>query len=640
MLTENFIAGLKNPGITHIFLGDPLSDRDEKTVVEPGNIFSPGIASFGVFPVIQTEELVTDPSALLPEDLSWKFRDTPAWEPVIEADYRCGTVSVKHALGHFRDEKDGAVDINSITFESDCDTLCTLHLVLKGNGPAGGTLDSAAQTGQCVRINNRSELCFDTGFRFSYAPEEKDPFAVISIQAEIKAGTPHVIRFDVRHGCSVNQFRPRSNVEFPTAWRHALPALIECPDRDLVNTWNQCAYHIMAAMENGLPRIGAVNYPVFWMRDCVIVMRALDLMGRSDLGRIGNDYLAPLLFSGGFGAESDAPGEGIWSLVQHAVITNDTDWLSSVFSHIEKRAELLISMMNTDKTLRHDSADIMPRHRDNPEASLLCHPSEKGLIHGRMDWHSPDFYINSWAYAGLVHASRAADLVGERDKTDTWFRLAEQLESGVKKYLLSSFGNPRDAVITPYPCGLLAEDPVLAEAFRKWFCSTRLSKTGQRIAERLWTYFEAAQIHNAFILGLRNEAWTCLSGMLSDSAARGVSAYIEGTPSGNEFLPYGRPDGLNGWLDPENALGGNMPHNWTTAELINCIRDMFVLEKNGELLLGIGVPEAWLVPGNTFGVQNMPTSYGTVSYTAAVRKNGEIEIDYDGPEFWREVFSI
>jgi len=31
-------------------------------------------------------------------------------------------------------------------------------------------------------------------------------------------------------------------------------------------------FHMISAMEAGMPRIGAVNYPVFWLRDGVIML--------------------------------------------------------------------------------------------------------------------------------------------------------------------------------------------------------------------------------------------------------------------------------------------------------------------------------------------------------------------------------
>jgi hypothetical protein len=184
----------------------------------------------------------------------------------------------------------------------------------------------------------------------------------------------------------------------------------------------------------------------------------------------------------------------------------------------------------------------------------------------------------------------------------------------------------------------MMDDPDLKTAFENWYTVNRLTDDGKRNPEELWTYFEAAQIHNAFLLGMKNEAWISLSGMLRDSSAFGVSAYTEGKPDGNENLPYKNTEGLHGWLDREKAAGGNMPHNWTTAELINCIRDMFVREKDGQIILGTGVPDSWLKPGKSFSVQNMPTSKGTVSYSVKVNPDGCIDLEHSGPQDYTTAF--
>ena len=100
------------------------------------------------------------------------------------------------------------------------------------------------------------------------------------------------------------------------------------------------------------------------------------------------------------------------------------------------------------------------------------------------------------------------------------------------------------------------------------------------------------------------------------------------------MLPYRNDLGARGWLDPEHARGGNMPHNWTSAEMITCLRDMFVCERDGKLVLGLGAPQSWREPGNSYGVRGLPTDMGAVSYTVTWGSDGKPSVDYDGPEGW------
>jgi hypothetical protein len=292
-------------------------------------------------------------------------------------------------------------------------------------------------------------------------------------------------------------------------------------------------------------------------------------------------------------------------------------------------------MLNAAEPLRALCESRDPRCINTPSANLLCLPARNGLIHGRMDGHSPDFYINCWAQCGLRLAAWTARRVGADHEAERWARMAERLDERIRRHLLPGYGNPRDAIVTPYPTGALAEArEELGEEFAEWYRRNRLNPDGSRRPEPRWTYFEAAQAHNALLLGLREEAWTTVKGMLASEGPWDVSAYGEGEPGGGECLPYRNDLGRRGWLHPERAEAANMPHNWTSAELINALRDLFVVERRGRLVLGVGVPAAWIQPGARFGVHNMPTDRGTVSYEAVVRRDGRVEVAYEGPAEW------
>jgi hypothetical protein len=263
--------------------------------------------------------------------------------------------------------------------------------------------------------------------------------------------------------------------------------------------------------------------------------------------------------------------------------------------------------------------------------NIRCLPAKNGLVHGRMDWHSPDFYINAWAFAGLAGAAEAARRLGEQRLAQKWTAMAKELDARLARHLLPGFGNPRDPAAVPYPTGALGgHREALARRLAAWYRAERLHPDGSRKAEPRWTYFEAAQIHNALLLGLRDEAWINLAGMIASPGCWDVSAYIEGEPSGHEMLPFRNGEQGRGWLG-RHAAGGNMPHNWTSAEMITLIRDLFVTESDGELQIGVGVPESWLKPGSRFGVTDLPTDLGPVTYTVTVGKDGRPRLDYRGP---------
>ena len=659
MPTDQLLATLRttpNRGDTHVFLGDPLSDAADKTTVEPGNGFSPGVWTCGISVWVEAEGQLYSPD-LFPAELEWGFPDWDALPPVLEARFPAGdSITVSSRLGHLGGEGAEGADFLQVVVSAVLPGAGTLFLVIRDVGPAGGRVSSAAWNAHdsCLLLNGNLRLTAENPPAQCHIIPPGDGcdsyLAILEYDLALEAGQTLTLAFKTEHafsdrafGTEVPLLRPFAGVSVAAGlvrshgeWQQMLPACVFAPDPRIARVWERSAYHLLANMECGLPRIGAVNYPAWWMRDCVLALRAVDLIGRHDLARIGADHVAPLIFAGGFGAESDAPGEGIWALVRHAVMTGDDEWLARVFPHIERRVDWLHRMLTATVPIRAVAENRLPMYITNPANSIVCLPAENGLVRGRMDWHAPDFYINCWVHCGFAEAALAARRLEHDDLAEQWTAEAARLDDAIAEHLLPHYDNERDPVVTPHPTGALAgHREALRAKLGDWYRRNRLTPEGTRNPEKLWTYFEAGQIHNAMRLGLRDEAWVSLNGMLDDGAPWGVSAYNEGLPGDNEFLPYRNTAGMRGWLQPERAQAGNMPHLWTAAEMIALIREMFVREENGVLVLGTGVPAGWLMPGAHFGVDAMPTDFGPVTYSVTVGWDGEIGLQYSGPEAYR-----
>ncbi|MBD3319816.1 MAG: hypothetical protein GF350_01840 [Chitinivibrionales bacterium] len=643
-----------NKGRTHCFLGHPLSDGCDKTTVEPGNTFSPGVFTCGISLWIESAEGVFTPDLLPDSGVSWQFGEGDGMPPLVVSSYKAGhSTQVKHTLCHLGTQGSEGVDCNKV--EIDTTHACSAYIVIRDTGPAGGKLSDCQwdSSSGILTINKAIQLNVEQiPDQCSIIPPDEhcDSYTALLKYA---VESNEVIKFTSEHGWAskFSRFIPKKKPwasctvdkaleEARQQWDNALPAHVFAPDPRISRAWEQCAFHILSVMECGLPRIGGITMPVFWLRDGIIILRALDLIGRHDLARSSAHYLAPLYFSGGFGAESDAPGEGIWSLVSHAQMTNDTDWLKSVFYHIRHRVQLIQTMRTTDTILRLPAENREPQYLNTPDINILCLPSQNRLIHGRMDFHTPDFYINNWASAGMHKAAVAAAMIGENGLSKQWQAEADDLDNRIAEFLLPNFSNERDTVVTPYPAGnLTACRDALHDKFAQWYRTNRLTPSGERKPEPHWTYFEAAQIHNALLLGMKDECWKNLSGMFDDHEPWNMSLYVEGMAGRPQEYGRFRNDlGCRGFLSRTDALGGNMPHNWTNAELINLIRDIFVCDHDERLVLGPGVPDSWLKPGAQFGVSNMPTRFGKISYTVSVDTKGTLDLDYKGPDNYECAF--
>jgi len=66
---------------------------------------------------------------------------------------------------------------------------------------------------------------------------------------------------------------------------------------------------------------------------------------------------------------------------------------------------------------------------------------------------------------------------------------------------------------------------------------------------------------------------------------------------------------------------GDMPHSWAGADFLNLARTIFAWENGEQLVLGLGLDEAWLQRPEGVSVRNLPTHFGPISY--AVTASGE-----------------
>jgi hypothetical protein len=654
------ILATPNRGDFHIFLGHPLSDGCDKTVVEPGGAFSPGAWTCGISLWLLHDGTLVSPDTLSASDLRFTFADD-GLPPLLRSHWSAGPISVRVDQAHLNTEGSHGVDFARYTLSSPAPATVEAILVIRDLGPAGGPLRTLAWD----EIHNT--LTTDSGIRLTLLNRQASaqisttdspgsaasPLALLRIPLRLRSSEPTSIDLRVEHAFNNAPFAYLRDSRSPFAdlnvdsafasaranWQQQLPARLFAPDPRIESVWQRCAFHLMAAMECGLPRIGAINYPHFWMRDGVIVLRALDILGRHDLARLGAEHLAPLYFSGGFGAEADAPGEGIWALVQHALITQDTAFLRTIFPHLQARVDWIFRMLTARKPLREVGQNRIAFYTDIPGIDVVCLPSADGLIRGRMDWHSPNFYINCWACAGLLNAADAAQMIHRPELATLWREHGLELERALSAHLLPHYGNDRDPAVAPHPTGIYAGNVTeLKRRFTTHFRQHRLTPDGARKREPLWTYFEAASIHNAILLGYPELAWAALDGMLSDGPYE-VSAFVEGTAGGNECLPFRNGENRRGWLRPD-AVAGNMPHNWTSAEMLLLLRSIFVDDSDGELILGRGIPDAWLTPGSTFGVENLPTRLGVISYRATVDPDGKANLELSGASTYKPLFPV
>src|SRR5262245_59568531 len=88
-----------NRSAAHVFLGLPNSPEVCKTIVEPGNCFSPGVGTFGVSLWVYDHDrgALTAPEALPLGAFDWYFEE--GFLPVLWCEWDAGPVRVHTRLG-------------------------------------------------------------------------------------------------------------------------------------------------------------------------------------------------------------------------------------------------------------------------------------------------------------------------------------------------------------------------------------------------------------------------------------------------------------------------------------------------------------------------------------------------------------
>jgi len=76
---------------------------------------------------------------------------------------------------------------------------------------------------------------------------------------------------------------------------------------------------------------------------------------------------------------------------------------------------------------------------------------------------------------------------------------------------------------------------------------------------------------------------------------------------------------------------GDMPHTWVGSDFIRSALDIFAFERESDssLVIGAGIPEAWVRQSPGVRIRNLSTHYGRLSYT--MRANGNsVQLHIEG----------
>ncbi|HEX8420205.1 MAG TPA: discoidin domain-containing protein, partial [Sphingomonas sp.] len=372
--------------------------------------------------------------------------------------------------------------------------------------------------------------------------------------------------------------------------------------------------HVLMSRDGPALKPGTRSYDRSWIRDGAMMSDTLLRLGVVAPARAFADWYGGFLFDNGKvpccvdarGAdpvpENDSHGEYIHLVTQLYRYTGDRAALVRDWPRLDAARRYMEGLRQSERTAANTTPATRMRYGRLPPS--ISHEGYSAQAQYSL-WD--DF----WALTGYKDAAFAARVLGspeaaaiarQRDAFATDVHAA--IAASVKHFGIdfipgaTSLGDfdATSTTIALDPAGEQARlDPrLLANTFeRQW---RRAAGRSQPDAD--WADYTPYELRNvsAFVrLGWRSRANALLDAYMADR----------------------RPAAWNGWAEVvgrkprEIRFIGDMPHAWVASDFIRAALDLFAYERDGAIVLGGGIEEAWLT-GSGSTITGLRTSVGTV----------------------------
>ena len=398
---------------------------------------------------------------------------------------------------------------------------------------------------------------------------------------------------------------------------------IVVPDKNIQALIDSSIRNIWQAREikNGLPafQVGATCYRSLFIVDGAFILEAANLVGAGKDTRAGIAYT--LTFQkpdGGFEIlphYSKENGIVLWTCVRHAMLTQDKDWLRSIWPKLEKTVAFI-------QHLRQES------YQDkSPLNDGLMPP---GYVDGGINCSDQCEYSNVyWNLVGLKAIIAAARWLDKNDEAEAWQKEYDDFYATFRKAAdrdmkTDDHGNRCLPI-------LMTIDEKIRQSDPDWYIYCK----GQ------WTFCHGVypgqlfEKNDPLVKGnLDNLATYEKEGMITTTGwlTGGIWNYFasfyghallwqgEGQKAAEvlyAFANHASP--LLAWLEEQGLKNepvrenGDMPHNWASAEFIRLAVHLLALDRGREMHLFEGLPREWTRPGMITRLDGIATPFGPLT---------------------------
>lgn len=400
---------------------------------------------------------------------------------------------------------------------------------------------------------------------------------------------------------------------------------IQVPDPKIQSLLDSAIRNIWQAREikSGLPafQVGPTCYRGLWIVDGAFLLEAATILGAGDQARNGVAYELTYQKPDGrievmknFSKEN---GIVLWTCARHAQLTQDKDWLESIWPKLRGVAGHIRELRK--ETLANDS----------PLDDGLVPPGMPDGGIGGVHFEYTNVY---WNLLGLHAWIEAARWLGKLDEANAWQKEYDDFQAAFRKAAARDLGKDSN--------GNAYLPTLMGEAGRK-----ELPQRGQ------WAFCHAVYPGQIFdkqdplVLGnLKMLEATGREGMVYGTGwdATGIWNYFasfyahawlwqgngrKAAQSLYAFANHASP--VLNWREEQSLLGekfkkvGDMPHNWASAEFIRLAVHLLAIDRGDELHLFEGLPPEWTRPGMTTRLNGIATPFGPLTMELTISREGK-----------------
>jgi hypothetical protein len=367
------------------------------------------------------------------------------------------------------------------------------------------------------------------------------------------------------------------------------------------------------------PYPGAYTYKRFWFRDAAFLLYAMLSVGLKErVGHAISQFNERQTLAGFYHSQEgewDSNGQVLWLLGRYTELTGQ-----SLQGHWAKAIRKAVHWIRR-KRLSGDGGEL--------HDGLM--PAGFSAEHlGNNDYYYWDDY---WSVAGLDAAENLMAVLGDdaearacRDEAAS-FRAAIAASLDRSRHIRDTNAIPASphrrmdagaigSLAAGYPLQLLSPDDPELLATVDWLhenCMFNGAFFQEMIHSGLNAYLtlHMAQI---YLRAGRDEYWPL------------VQAVADMASSTGQWPEAVHPQTGGGCM-------GDGQHGWAAAEWVLMMRSLFVREEQTRLILGAGIPQAWLNAGERIAFGPTPTRFGDVTVVVDPSADG-ITVTWEGP--WRQ----